>query len=207
MDQNFDRMRRRWPQRQFDEEPDPIRLYDARRKLENDPERAVQELAFLASRGSIMSMIYLGEAFARGTGGEIDQEKAESWYKKAAASGSPIALHLLGRLYLKSDRAQEAVEAFKHAAEKDYAPSLYLLGRMYFWGRGVQRDSRCGAKMFRCAMKLGNLPAKGAMAKFLMSGEEGRLGVLRGVWLSISVRMETLFVLVTEGTGSERLRM
>ncbi|HEY4113579.1 MAG TPA: tetratricopeptide repeat protein [Rhizomicrobium sp.] len=194
-------------QEQFDAEPDLARLRDARLRQERDPERALQELKWLASRGSVMSMIYIGEAYARGRGLKVDLEEAIRWYKQAAEMGSALAQHLLGRAYLKQKRTEQALESFRHAAAQDYPPSIYFLGRMNCWGMGVPRNIEEGTRLFERAMALGNSPAKGALATILLVYHDGVFDRLRGVWLRISASAQFVFVWFTEGLTSEKLRM
>jgi uncharacterized protein len=194
-------------QEHFDAEPDLARLRDARLRLNREPERALQELKWLAARGSVMSLIYIGETYARGRGVKVDLEQAMSWYKQAAQTGSALALHLLGRAYFKQKRIEEALACFRQAAAQDYPPSLYFLGRMNCWGIGMPRNIEEGTRLFERAMNLGNLPAKGAFAKMLLVYHHGILERLRGVWLRISVSAEFVFVWITEGLTSEKLRM
>jgi uncharacterized protein len=193
-------------QKHFEAEPDQARLYDARMLLRTDPIGAIQQLKWLASRGSTMSMIYIGEAYARGTAGSIDLAEATRWYQMAADAGSAVAEHALAHLYMKSGSTEKALENLRSAVSKDYPPSICLMGRFYFWGRGVERDPKKGAEMCERAMRLGNLPAKGVVAKYLTTSGLGPRAFLRGLWLGICVRVQTLYVLRAEGMTSERLR-
>lgn len=194
-------------QEYFDVEPDLARLREARLCLDRQPERALQELKWLASRGSVMSTIYIGEAYARGRGLKADLNEAIRWYKQAAETGSALALHLLGRAYFKQKRVEEALDCFRRAAAQNYPPSIYFLGRMNCWGLGVPRNIEEGTRLFERAMALGNLPAKGAFAKMLLVYHDGMFDRLRGVWLRISVSAQFVFVWMTKGRTSEKLRM
>lgn len=194
-------------QEHFDAEPDLSHLREARLRLDREPERALQELKWLASRGSVMSMIYIGEAYARGRGLKADLEEAIRWYKRAAEKGSALAFHLLGRAHFKQKRVEEALACFHQAAAQDYPPSIYFLGRMNCWGIGMTRNIEEGTRLFERATALGNLPAKGALAKMLLVYHDGIFNRLRGVWLRISVTAQFVFVWATEGLRSEKLRM
>jgi TPR repeat protein len=194
-------------QEHFNAEPDLARLRDARLRLDREPERALQELKWLASRGSVMSLIYIGETYARGRRVKVDLEEAMRWYKQAAEKGSALAQHLLGRTYFKQKQMEEALACFHQAAAQDYAPSIYFLGRMNCWGLGVPRNIEEGTRLFERAMHLGNLPAKGALAKVLLVYHDGLFDRLRGVWLRMSVSAQFVFVWLTEGLRSEKLRM
>lgn len=192
----------------FEGEPDLEHLYYARHKLKKDPERALQELTWLACRGSVMSMIYLGEAFSQGTAGVLDFERAKNWYKRAADRGSALAEHLLAHVYLKTGAVDQALNSFMRSAARNYPPSIYMLGRMYFWGMGVQRNPAEGARLLELATKLGSIPAKGALAKYLVTNNLGVKAFLRGVWLGTVVRIQLLyFLLLARGPKKERLRM
>ena len=92
----------------FAKEPDQGRLYRAYKMLEKDPQKAILELKALVKVHSIMSMIYLGDAYKFGTGVEANLNEAEEWYRLAANAGSLPAHYLLGRLYLNMERYAEA---------------------------------------------------------------------------------------------------
>src|SRR5476649_2460646 len=56
----------------WEDEPDLDELRRLGDMLATDPARALSGLKELAGRGSIMSMVYLADAYRRGTGTEID---------------------------------------------------------------------------------------------------------------------------------------
>lgn len=188
-------------------EPDLKRVHDARKNLRENPHRAIQELSWLASRGSVWSMVCLGEAYAKGRGVAADPVCAATWFTRAADNGSDLARHLLAKLYLRAGAADKAIHALRCGEARNYAPSIYVLGRLYFWGTGLERSPVLGAQYFERAMKLGNLPAKAALAKYLLIGQFSVPAFLRGLWLGISARAQVLFLLVFDRGRSERLRM
>jgi hypothetical protein len=57
-------------------EPDLPELHDAYGLMATDPVRAVAQLTDLAERGSLMSMVYLAEAYEKGTCVNVDAATA-----------------------------------------------------------------------------------------------------------------------------------
>src|ERR1700759_562646 len=101
-------------------EPDASALQRAYKLWRREPEKALDELRRLAERGSRMSMLYLGETFAKGRGAFVDLGEAENWYRQAAELGSLFAYYSLGRMYLNEGRNDDAREAIQYAANMRY---------------------------------------------------------------------------------------
>ncbi len=187
-------------------EPDQAALSRAHRLLRSDPKKAVIEMRALAERGSIMSMLYVGQAYRRGTGTDVDSRTAEKWYRRAADAGSLSAYYFLGRLYLVEKRYDEARDVFEYASERNYAPATHFLGRMHFAGKGVPKDPEKGEQLLKCAASAGSVYAKAGLAQFLIRRHSSPRSTLRGMRLCIEALFQFLLVLLTEGLTSDRLR-
>ena len=84
----------------------------ARKKWDQDPERAVELLGNAADCALPEAMELLGECYAAGHGVEQDPAKAEEWFCKAAEAGGPEEKLALAIRYRRGDGvAQSRVRA------------------------------------------------------------------------------------------------
>jgi TPR repeat protein len=186
-------------------EPDLRELHHAYGLMATDPARAVAKLTDLAERGSLMSMVYLADAYKKGTGVNVDVEKADELYDRAAKGGSVVALYHLGRGYLDKGQLSKAKEPFKISADKGYLPSVGQLGRMYAKGIGVPEDVNTGREYLERASGEGYVFPKRDLALLLMRGKFGNLARIRGAWLFL-VAIKDVFVVIFTDPSREHLR-
>lgn len=187
-------------------EPDLTRLNEAHGLLETDPARAVKELQSLAELGSLSSMLYLGWAYQKGTGVDVDTKQAEIWFRRAYEKGSKLAIYYLGHLYLGQQEYSKAQEVFAVGASMDYAPAIYCLGQMYVDGAGVSKQPDKARALLEQATALGHIFAKRSLAKLLMSGQFGFFSIFRGGFLLLGALKDGLVVGMKEDLTSDRLR-
>ncbi len=73
-----------------------------------------------------------------------DFPAALSEFEKAAESGDPMALHMLGSLYFEGrgveKNLKKAAEYFSEAADKGFRAAQWSVGLMYHQGNGVKKD-------------------------------------------------------------------
>lgn len=186
-------------------EPDLTELHHAYGLMATDPARAVAKLTELAERGSLMSVVYLAESYKKGIGVNVDVEKADELYNRAAKGGSVVALHHIGRDYLEKSQFSKAEEAFKISADKGYLPSVGQLGKMYAKGIGVPEDLNKGREYLERASSAGYVYAKGELARLLMRGKFGNLARIRGAALFL-VAIKDVFVVIFTDPLREHLR-
>jgi hypothetical protein len=193
----------------FENQPDREQLYEAYRLRKSDPELALHKFRVLAEQGSVMSMIYIGNAYNRAMGVKIDRREAEKWFRRAAEKGLPLAYHKLGVHYLRMEEdVSKSWEAFEAGASLNYAPSLYVIGKLYISGLGCEKNPTKGAEFLVRAVKLGHLGAKAAYSKYLRLrvSHLGFRAWLYGVWLLILFYVQSVYVLLKEGFSSDRVR-
>ncbi|MBR1142091.1 tetratricopeptide repeat protein [Bradyrhizobium sp. AUGA SZCCT0431] len=77
-------------------------------------------------------------------------------YCRIAASSSRRATYQLGRAYAANRQTQEAVAAWRKAAEKGSTSAMVELGVLYGTGAGVARDEAQARKLFERAAQAGN---------------------------------------------------
>lgn len=186
-------------------EPDLDKLDGAYDLLSRDPKRALVELLALAENGSQLSMLYVGEIYAKGLGVSVDLNEAEKWFARLASHDSAFGYFALGKLYLKQARYVDARDAFERAVRKRYVPAMQFLARMYVHGSGGPRHLKRAEELLLLGARSGSVLAKAYLGSFYL-GRNGARNKLRGLWIKSSAFIDFLIVLATKGTGSERLR-
>jgi uncharacterized protein len=193
-----------WP-KVWAEEPDPRRFEDAQRLLRSDPNRAYSELRTLADRGSIMSMVYLGWAFAEGTGRAADFSQAEYWLKRAFDTGSLLGMFYLGSLYHRHGDLKKACEIWSGGVDKEYAPAIYWLAYIHMKDQGELRDMKKGRQLLEKAAALGHLYARASLGQYMLRGSDGLFGRLKGLGVLLSVLAEAVPLMLRD-RNNQRLK-
>ena len=75
---------------------------------------------------------------------------------KKVAGSSRRAMYQLGRAYAANHQTNEAMAAWKKAADKGSTSAMVELGVMYGTGAGVARDEEAARKLFERAAEAGN---------------------------------------------------
>lgn len=126
-----------------------------------------------AEQGYAPAQVRYGQVFARGSTGELDDEKAAIWFAKSAeqhhAEGQfELAVLYANGLGVKKDEGR-ALSLFTWAAERDYVPAQKMLATMYETGIGVKvnkaqarqwhrRTAPQSAMAFRVMLRLTDMP-------------------------------------------------
>ena len=158
-------------------EPDLELLRRAHGLLESDSKQALMDLKALADRGSLMSMLYIANAYSKGKGTAVDMQQAESWYRRAMNAGSVLGSYELGRIHYERKDYSKAEESFNVGAGQNYAPSLHMLGLMFLSGAGVKKDLSKAKQLLENATALGHVFAKRNLGSLLMAGSYAYVSV------------------------------
>src|SRR5215468_2569705 len=75
---------------------------------------------------------------------------------RQAAAGSRRAMYQLGRAYAANGQTQEAIAAWRKAADKGSTSAMVELGVLYGTGAGVAKDEAQARKLFEKAAQAGN---------------------------------------------------
>jgi TPR repeat protein len=189
---------------EFEKEPDRAAWLGAKSMLRSQPMLAIQQFRALAERGSLLSMLELGRAYASGIGTPIDVSQAEMWFGKVAQLGSIRAHWYLGRLLMRQRKYQEAKDALSFSAARGYAPALFDIGRLYLHGWGVERDRLKAQNYFERSADAGNVFAKTRLAGLLLRSGKGFSAKLKGVALVFSAYRDLLVAMFSGKLESER---
>jgi len=125
--------------------------------------------------------IDFGDAFsiyARAMLGDLDAIKEFEYLEKAAELGVPEASYKLGtRAEDGFDRLEgmgdinNAINYYKQAADKNYAPALLKLGQIYIEGKGTDKRPIAAADYFERAYNLGDMKAAVELGICYANGE------------------------------------
>jgi hypothetical protein len=123
-----------------------------------------KELQLDAEKGNAKAQFKLAVKYADGAGFEKSNEKALSWYRRAADQGDADAQASLGVMYQNGISIQksneQAVSWFRKSADQGNASGQNLLGVMYFMGTGIEKDDKQAVMWFRKSADQGNSQAQ-----------------------------------------------
>ena len=157
----------------WEREPDYDALVRAHRMMGKTPTQGLSELKALAARGSPMSMLYVGAAYALGQGVAVNLTEAITWFRRAADAGCVRAYYNFRIPIPKDKQYAAAKEAFEVGSAQDFAPAIHMLGKIYFFGYGVDKDFQKAKPLLERASARGSVFAKRLLAYQLMHGHEG----------------------------------
>jgi len=165
-------------------EPDVRRLQDAYALLSTNPPRGLIELEELAKDGSVLSMLYLANAYKREP--HADLSKTEIWYRAAYEKDSLDSIAGLGITYFQQKKYEAAEKVFERGVAHNDGVSMYWLARIYVEDpkhKGRYSDIK---DLFERSMMLGQVRAKNQLAFLLMRGRYGIGNIPRGIFLYFS---------------------
>ena len=88
----------------------------------------------------------------------------------AADPGNPRLIHQLGRALDAAERYEEAVQAYRRAADAGYAPAMALLGYLYRSGRAPEPAAATATGLYFSAAMLGHPGARVALGQMYKHG-------------------------------------
>lgn len=99
----------------------------------------------LADQGDAQSQSSIGWLYDYGLGVPEDNQKAVSWYMKAAEQDDMLARYNLAVIYLNGEGAvqkdhKKAAYFFRLSAQQGHLPAQYNLGIAYYFGLGVKKN-------------------------------------------------------------------
>jgi uncharacterized protein len=180
-------------------EPDTVELRNAYTLLGSNFYDARRTLEQLAERGSVASMLYLGDAYTSGRYGSKNLLEAKKWYERAESKEWKPASYRLGRIYFSLADYASALEAFARGADKRYPPAVYRLGMMYIDGLGTSKNLDQGRTLLAAAITDGHLFAKRDLAGLYIKGKFGLLNIPKGVMMLLSLMLEMVAITVRRG--------
>ena len=121
------------------------------------------------------ALVALGEAFAKGTGVDVDPEMASEWYRRAVVLQHPRAQMLLGLAYLTGRgvklNVEEGMRLLGMAAGQGYADAEYELAEVLFLRAATHSQS---IALFEAAANHGQVRAQFRLGQLCKAGEVGK---------------------------------
>ncbi len=165
-------------QNEWDSDPNADLVWDAIQLRKVDPEAGLKSLIEHSEQGSTLAMIYL----VRELKSDNAQDDVEHWLSEAADKGSLEACFQLAVHYHSKKNGEAAVERYKQAAGKGYAPAMYYLGMLHYHGIFVGRDVATALDYFERAKTKGHIPSMGYLAWIYRKEGFGLKGRLLAHW-------------------------
>lgn len=160
------------------------RLNNAKLLVAKDQKKAIEELEQLASSGSVLSMLYLGNLYKYGA--NPDLSKSETWYRAAYERRALDGVAGLGIHYLNQNRFEDADRVFTEGMNDNDSVSTYYLARSFVLNPKSTKSYQDINDLYEKAIELGQVRAKNQLAFNLMKGHLGFQNIARGVYLYCS---------------------
>lgn len=160
------------------DEPDPDQVLMTVRMLRNEPALALKRLEDLADRGSLLSMVFIGDTYLYGHGVERDVDRGKRWMLLAASGGSLEARFRLARFYNTQGETAKSIAELRGLSESGYAPAMFILGWRYYRGGGVENDVDQAIRYWTMAEDRGHLLARQILSHIYRTG---RFGIVRRI--------------------------
>ena len=110
-----------------------------------------------------------------------------------------------GKILDRNGDFRGAFRSYEKSANLGYAPAIYRTGVFYSEGKGIERDGYKAIALFKEAARKENARAEAAYAKMLIAGNEGILGILRGLILLFRNPFKTALI-AYHSVDDDRLR-
>lgn len=133
-------------------------------KILDDTENRSQYLADMeaaAEDGSILAMVYFGDAnYAGSWGMPVDKRKAYKWWKKAAEQGNPVAMYFMSYVYGWDDAVEKdkgiALMYALNSSEYKFPRAFRALGFLYEDGDFVEKNLNKAVEYYNKAIEYGD---------------------------------------------------
>lgn len=140
------------------------------------PIKAFEWMVKAAKSGNVIAQSFMGSFFLNGTGTRKDINQAIAWHSKAAESGFPSSLYIMGKWYLFAQYGlqKDEAKAYKYlskAANAGEVNAIYYMGRIYKAGLGVKKDLKEAARWYTKGANLNHWFSQYELAHFYFNGQ------------------------------------
>jgi hypothetical protein len=158
----------------------------------------------LAEKGDQKAIRFLGWLNTRGEGCEKDNNKAITFFERAAKMGDAEASFGIATIYYEEKDYIKAVFYLEGAKKNGFIPAWRWLGVMYHLGLGVDKNMDRAFELYSEAAKRGNVAAYYQLILMLRSGYKGLWG--RMIFVPMFIRyFITTFLIASKDKNSQRL--
>ena len=172
------------------------RFNNAKSLVAKDRKKAIEELEQLASSGSVLSMLYLGNLYKYGS--NPDLSKSGTWYRAAYERGALDGIAGLGIHYLSQNRFEDADRVFTEGVNDNDSVSTYYLARSFVLNPKSRKSYQKIKELYERATDLGQVRSKNQLAFILMKGHLCFQNIARGVYLYFSSVVDGLRIAIRD---------
>lgn len=191
-------------QREWDNEPLARELWEALRVRKEDRLKGAALLTELASQGSTLAMMYLGDLYIRGSNRE-EIEEGEKWLIRSADGGSIEGRYQLARHYCEERSWNEARAELQALAVAGYSPAMYALAQLLHRGDFGYKAVQDAIEYLRSAIAAGHLPSIALLSKIYRKEKFGLRVRMAAHWLCVT-RIPALLKCTLSYPNSDRIR-
>ena len=146
----------------------------------------------IADGGEPYALVLLAHMYMEGIGVTVDMGKAEDLLDRAIGLGVAEAVFQKANIWLARDDLSRYFLSIQQAASMGLLAAHYRLGLCYAHGRGTAKNRQKALEVMTEAADLGQLRAKGYVARQLLSRPLNPLGFVRGVIMFKTALFEML---------------
>lgn len=162
----------------------------------------MSQIEALAYRDSVLSILFVADALRAGDRYELDLEKAEGWYSRAASLGSGRAMYGIGCIHVTKGAYAEAVAAFEVGAERNCGAAMWALGLIYSQGGGVPVDRERAIACWELGSRSGHVWSRRSLSRALIGGGQGVAAQAKGYALLASALVSLTYAVLVNKTDA-----
>ena len=191
-------------EREWDNEPLGGELREALQAHNESRGGGTAKLTDLASRGSVLAMMYLGHAYV--SSDDPDQiARGEEWLIQSAKGGSIEGRLQLAQHYKRQKTWDKALVELKILADQGYSPAMYYMGRLLYMGDLGYKAVPEAVGYLEMAIGAGHLPSMGLLSLIYRKEKFGLAGRIASHWLCLT-KIPALVRCMWSYPSSDRLR-
>lgn len=191
-------------QREWDEEPLSIELWEALQALKENSGTGIGRLTDLAGRGCALAMMYLGHFYV--FSGDHEQElNGEEWLTKSAQSGSVEGRLQLAHHYERQKAWEKSLAELEILAARGYSPAMYHLARLLYGSELGYRAVPKAVDHLKTAISAGHLPSMVLLSQIYRKERLGLSARIASHWLCLT-KIPAFVRCIRTYPNSDRLR-
>ncbi|MBC2667025.1 sel1 repeat family protein [Novosphingobium flavum] len=193
--------------REWSEEPQAPALWKALQLVKCDPHTGIEALELLASDGSCLAKMYLGNMYLSGKHGvRQNLDVGEYWLRRSAEEGSIEGAYGLAWHLLNIGQTDAALAEYDRLSDLGYPPALYILGVHFYNGEIVERNLSKALQYFLRGEAKGHFFAAKWACRLQIRGEMGLCARFLSLAKMLALTPSFLRTVLTY-PNSERLRI
>ena len=172
-------------QREWDDEPLRVELWEALQAIKNDRDVGIAQLTGLANRGSALAMMHLGHTLV-GSENNDQSKQGEAWLIKSASGRSIEGRLQLAHHYERQQSWGKALAELKILAGEGYSPAMYYLARLLYGGELGYRAVPEAVEHLKMGINAGHLPSMALLSQIYRKEKLGFSRRVASHWLCLT---------------------